>query len=75
MKTIFKCKEIIFVHYCPWEMCSVCGLSPLLIADAQEVAVKSYWVCVGGGEIIYWGQNRGTRDPGNVDPERPVLVT
>ena len=75
MKTIFKCKEIIFVHYCPWEMCSVCGLSPLLIADAQEVVEKSYWVCVGGGEIIYWGQNRGTRDAGNVDPERPVLVT
>lgn len=75
MKTIFKCEEIIFVHYCPWEVCSFCGLSPLLITDAQEVVEKSYWVCAGGGEIIYWGQNRRTRDPGNVDPERPVLVT
>lgn len=55
-------------------MCSVCGLSPLLITDAQEVVEKSYWVSVGGGEIIYWGQNRRTdSDPGNVNPERPPV--
>ena len=62
MKTISKCKEIIFVRYCPWEMCSVCGLSSLLITDAQEMVEKSYWVSVGGDEIIYWGQNRRTEE-------------
>ena len=34
----------------------------LLITDAQEVVEKSYWVSVGGGEIVYWGQNRRTQE-------------
>ena len=50
-------------------MCSVCGLSSLLITDAQEVVEKSYWVSVGGGEIIYWGQNRRTQTQGTWTPK------